>query len=335
MPGAVPIRIALDAMGGDFAPAEAVRGAVESAGAEFEVLLFGDETRLQAELASLPSNPSVSIVHASEEVDMHDAPVEAVRQKMDSSLRRAAEAVLGGEADAIVSAGNTGAAMMTALRVLGRVEGVHRPAIAATLPTQHGKALLIDAGANLDCDVRQLVQFAAMGDIFVRQAWEIQRPRVGLLNIGEEPTKGNALARQTHERLRLISMASDLNFIGNVEGRELFAGKADVVVCDGFAGNVLLKAGEGVAEMVGATIASMGDQIGSETLHALLRKLREKTDYAVYGGAPLLGINGVCFVAHGRSRSQAIANALRNAAHCVCTGVLLQIREQIRHSEQI
>ena len=324
----MPVRVALDAMGGDFAPTEAVRGALEAASDDLHVILFGDVNRLAPLLAESPLNPNVSIVATSQEVAMHDHPVEAFRKKPDSSLRRAIEAVRRGDADAAVSAGNTGAAMTAALLTLGAMDGVERPAIGAMLPTSTGKTLLIDAGANVDCDPVNLCQFALMGSIYVHAAWDKVSPVVGLLNIGEEPSKGNALAKATFQRLK----SSGLNFMGNVEARELFAGKVDVTVCDGFAGNVLLKAGEGVAEMIHRALRELAPEIGSDTVNQTLLRLRGKMDYAVYGGAPLLGLNGLCFIAHGRSHAPAIASALMAAAHCASSGVVSQIREQIeRH----
>jgi len=290
-------------MGGDYAPAETVQGALDAASDDLHVILFGDESRIASELALAPPNPAITVVPTTQVVDMDDNPVEGFRRKPDSSLRRAVEAAKNGTADAVVSAGNTGAAHAAALFTLGAVPGIARPAIGSTVPTSFGTALLIDAGANVDCDVENLYQFGVMGSIYIQHTRDISRPTVGLLNIGEENTKGNALAKAAHARLR----ESHLNFVGNVEARELFAGKADVVVSDRFSGNIALKAGEGVAEMVGGALMELQDEIGAVLCRDILRKLRAKMDYAVYGGAPLLGLNGLCFICHGRSRSFAIA----------------------------
>ena len=324
------MRVALDAMGGDHAPVETVRGAVDAAGGDLQVILFGDASRLSEELSRYPANSAISIVPTTEEVAMHDHPVEAFRRKPDSSLRRAVEAVKKGQADTIVSAGNTGAAMTAALLLFGATSGVDRPAIGCPLPVADGKILLLDAGANVDCDAGNLLQFALMGSIFVHAAWGKESPRIGLLNIGEEPSKGNALAKQTYPRLT----ESGLNFIGNVEPRDFHSGKVDVVVCDGFVGNVVLKTSEGEAEMIGGALAAMGPEVGTELVKSVLSKLRSKIDYAFYGGAPLLGLNGDCFIAHGRSHAPAISNAILAAANAVRTGVVDQIRQRLKGRHQ-
>ncbi|MCA1597118.1 MAG: phosphate acyltransferase PlsX [Chloroflexi bacterium] len=324
----MPVRVALDAMGGDFAPGETVRGAMQAAGADLEVILFGDADHIERERASLPVNPSVSVVHTSQVVEMHAHPVEAFRRMPDSSLRRAVEAVKSGQASAMVSAGNTGAVMAAAKLTLGGVEGVDRPAIAAMLPTTCGRSLLIDAGANVDCTPLNLYQFALMGSIYIRAIWKKDVPSVGLINIGEEPGKGNALSKQAYDLLS----ESCPGFAGNIEPREFFVGKVDVAVCDGFVGNILLKAGEGVAEMIGNSLMQLSGELGAEVVQKALHRLRDKMDYAVYGGAPLLGVNGACFIAHGRSKAMAISNALGVAAEAVNGGMVEQIRERVGHA---
>lgn len=320
--------MALDAMGGDFAPKETVQGAVAAANLNLEVTLYGDPDRIAAELARLPHNQSVQVVATTQDVAMGENPVEAFRKKPDSSLRRAVEAVQSGAAQAMVSAGNTGAAMTAAFLTLGVVEGVQRPAIAITMPTTVGRALLIDAGANVDCSAENLVQFALMGAIYVHAAWGLATPRVGLLSIGEESSKGNSLTKQAHDRLQSLA----LDFVGNVEARGLFAGAADVVVCDGFAGNVLLKASEGVAEMIGSAMKELAPEIGDETVRLVRHKLRRKMDYAVYGGAPLLGLNGACFIAHGRSNADAITSALQMAEQSIVSDFVSQIQQRMKES---
>lgn len=324
----MPIRVALDAMGGDFAPVETIQGAVAAANSNLEISLYGDPDRIAAELAKLPTSPYVRVVATSQEVAMGENPVEAFRKKPDSSLRRAVEAVRSGAAQAMVTAGNTGAAMTAGFLTLGAVEGIQRPAIAITLPTTAGPALLIDAGANVDCSVENLFQFALMGVIYVHAAWGLSSPTVGLLNIGEESSKGNILTKQAHDRLQ----NSSLNFVGNVEARGLYAGAASVVVCDGFVGNVLLKASEGVAEMIGSAMQELAPEIGADTVRLVRQKLRRKMDYAVYGGAPLLGLNGACFIAHGRSNAQAITSALQMAEQSVASDFVIQIQARMKES---
>lgn len=311
------MRIALDAMGGDYAPAVTIEGAVETVKAhkDLEIILFGDETSLKKELKDkdYPSE-KIHIRHTTQVIGMHESPVTALREKKDSSIRRAVESVRKKETDAVVSAGNSGVVMAAALFLLGKSEGVDRPAIAALMPTSKSSFVLIDAGANVDCKAENLFQFALMGNSYCRTILDRHNPKVGLLSIGEEDTKGNELTRGVFKMLK----NSKLNFIGNVEGKDIFAGKADVVVCDGFIGNVVLKTAEGLADAIMKMIKrefagiSVG-KIGYLFMKPALKNFKKRTDYAEHGGAPLLGINGTCIISHGRSTSRAMKNALNVA----------------------
>jgi phosphate acyltransferase len=304
-------------MGGDDAPTAPVQGAVQFAKAHplHEVVLVGDAPALREALRRADPPTNVSIRHASEVVGIHDA-ASAVRTKRDSSIRICFELAKAGEVAAVVSAGNSGAVMAGALLVLGRLQGVERPAIAALFPALRGRrCLLLDAGANVECRPTQLAQFAVMGEAYVRRILGVVRPKVAVLSNGEEPSKGTALTREASALLR----ESDLDFTGYAEGKDIFAGELDVVVTDGFTGNVVLKTSEGTALGVVGLIRQAIDRSGlPERVGALLLKptlvgLRKVVDYAEYGGAPLLGVAGVGIVAHGRSNPKAIANALRAA----------------------
>jgi glycerol-3-phosphate acyltransferase PlsX len=311
------LRVALDAMGGDLAPREQVKGAVMAA-REFgiEVALVGPPDALSKELASYPRNPRITIVPAEDAITMDEGEiVKAVRTRRDASINVATLMVKNGEAAAVVSAGNSGAVSTSAFFILGRIPGVERPALGMLLPYNAGRVFLIDAGANDNCRPRHLQQFARMGSVYVEKVVGIPKPRVGLLNIGEEPGKGNELAVEAYERLR----ESGLNFIGNVEGVNIHKGICDVVVTDGFTGNVALKAGEGVAdyilEQVRSVIKSNPLFIGAAILvKPALRRALKRLQYEEYGGAYLMGIDGVVVIAHGRSDAIAIKNALRLAS---------------------
>jgi len=322
------MRIALDAMGGDFAPHEIVRGALLAQRfSGVDVILVGEEEKIRDCLGEMSSGHAPRIQHASEQILMHEAPALAVRKKRDSSIAVCCDLIKRGEADAMVSAGNTGAVMATALLKLGRTEGIDRPAIGTVVPTRSGKAILLDVGACVDCEPKNLLQFALMGAVYAEKVLGIQKPRVGLMSIGEEETKGNELTRAA---FREIS-ATNLNFRGNVEGRDVFHGQYDVIVCDGFLGNVVLKVAEGAAEFI---MDEMKDAVQSSWLTKLpmlfvrrsFRGLKRKLDYAEYGGAPLLGIDGVCIVSHGRSHARAIANAVLMAKYTAEQAVVSSIR---------
>lgn len=315
------MRLALDAMGGDDAPSATVEGALLFAREHpsDEVILAGDEGRLLEALKQHKGRPApnLSIRHASEVVAMDEHAAQSIRRKRDSSMRVAFELLRDGQADAFVSAGHSGAVMAGSLLVLGRTPGIERPAFAALFPALRGegRCLLLDAGANVECRPMHLAQFAVMGEAYVRKVLAIERPRVALLSNGEERTKGNALTREAFELLE----KSDLRFLGYVEGKDIFSGDVEVVVTDGFTGNVVLKTSEGTAMAVAGLIRSAVEKAGlSERLGALLLKptfagLRRVVDYAEYGGAPLLGVAGNVVVAHGRSNAKAIKNALKAA----------------------
>ncbi|HEY3347794.1 MAG TPA: phosphate acyltransferase PlsX [Nitrospirota bacterium] len=310
------MRIAVDAMGGDFAPGAAVKGAVEAAGElGVAITLVGDSGKVKKELDQLDtSRLDIKIVHASEVIDMQENASIVMRKKKDSSIRVATELVKSGEAVAVVSAGHSGAAMATALFILGRMKGVDRPAIATLMPTMTGFSIVLDVGANVDCKPQHLQQFAIMGDVFARKVHGISRPKVGLLSIGEEDTKGNELTLEAFKLLKQTKM----NFIGNVEGRDIFNGRADIIVCDGFIGNVALKISEGLADALSTLLRqeieeAIGGQIGYLLLRPAFRKFKKKIDYSEYGGAPLLGINGISIISHGHSSPKAIKNAIKVA----------------------
>jgi glycerol-3-phosphate acyltransferase PlsX len=325
------MKVAVDAMGGDLAPEEVVKGALIVAGEQpaVQIILVGDEPAINAELAKNgPTPANVSIRHTSEVIAMDDHPAQALRKKRDSSLVVAGQMVKNGEADATFSAGNTGAAMAIATLEIGRIKGIDRPAIGATMPAIQGRFLLLDAGANVDCSPENLEQFAIVGSIYAEKVMGIENPRVGLLNIGGEAGKGNELAKETYGRLS----KSNLNFVGNIEGKEAYEGAADVIVCDGFAGNVLLKASEGVAEMIVHLIQkefAAVDPAVQGSLLPLFGRLKQRIDYAETGGAPLLGVNGVSIIGHGRSKSKAIASGIRSALHAAESGFVGAIREAL------
>jgi phosphate acyltransferase len=313
------LRIAVDAMGGDLGPEEVVRGVVQAArlrdGAG-AFLIVGDESAIQTELTRHKPIPAgVCVRHASQTIEMTDRPRDVFRSKSDASVVVSARLVKEGEADAFISIGNTGAAMAASVFLLRPIPGVDRPAIATPLPSRSGKTVvLLDAGANVDCEPHQLLEFAVMGQCYARQVLEVSDPTVGLLSNGEEESKGNELTKSAHKLLRERLPG----FAGNVEGRQVFEGVVDVVVCDGFAGNIVLKTGEGVAEMV---MNLLRDELTRHKWMQLLllplrremRRLRDRIDYREFGGAPLLGVNGVCIIGHGRSDALAIVNAVRVA----------------------
>ena len=311
------VTIALDAMGGDHFPKPEVEGAVQAAKAfGVRVILVGKEDVVRHELNRHPGwqQLAIEIRHASEQITMEDSAGKAVRAKKDSSIRVASRLVKTGEADCVVSAGNTGAVMATAKMVQGMLPGVDRPALASAFPTLKGSAVMLDVGANVDSSAQMLAQFAVMGDAFARVIYRKSRPRVGLLSIGEEEHKGNAL---THEAFPLLKALRHINFVGNVEGRDVYSGAVDVIVCDGFVGNVALKVSEGLIEVLFRQMLreslkeTLTRQVGAYLARGAFNDFRKRVDYAEYGGAPLLGVNGLCVICHGRSNSKAIRNAIR------------------------
>jgi glycerol-3-phosphate acyltransferase PlsX len=333
------MKIAVDAMGGDNAPHAVVAGAVHAA-RDFGVgiILVGIEQTIQAELKKYPHARTlpIEIRNATEVVDMLDSPATVFRRKKDSSIRVANELVRSGEAVAVFSAGHTGAAMATSLFVLGPIEGVERPAIATFMPTIKGTSIILDVGANVDCKPSHLLQFAIMGEVYAKYLLKNPNPCIGLLSIGEEATKGNEL---TKEAFKLLAETS-LNFIGNVEGRDVMSGRADVVVCDGFIGNVVLKVSEAVAESIDLILReNVGDnlirKLGYFMMRPAFRALKRRVDYAEYGGAPLIGINGISIISHGRSTDRAIKNAIRVASELAKSEVNKHIHEDIEKNMEL
>lgn len=327
-----PVRIAVDAMGGDFAPHLIVEGAVQAARTYgHQIILVGDPVVLKREVErcagqdlSLQIEPSDSVV------GMDESPAQACRQKPRSSIMLAAKLVADHRADALVSAGNSGASMAAALWHMRRLPGISRPAITTLMPTLEGVCVVTDAGANVDCKPKHLLQFAIMGSQFMKFIFNKTNPRVGLLSIGEEPSKGNELTLAAAELLR----EHVPNFIGNVEGRDISKGMSDVVVCDGFVGNVVLKFAEGMADALIALIkkevkAHPIARLGGLFLRGALKAVHKKIDYAEYGGAPLLGVNGVCIICHGKSNPKAIRNAIHIAADFVEKGINQEITREI------
>ena len=327
------ITIALDAMGGDHAPRSEVEGAVLAAreyGAR--ILLVGMEAAVRQELTrhrhrGLP----IEVVNAEEIVSMSDSPSQAFRRKKGSSLHVAAHLVHNGRADALVTAGNTGAAMTIARFVIGTLPSVDRPALAAAFPNMKERvSVILDVGANVDSKPEQIEQFAVMGEIYYRAIWGVKRPRVALLSIGEEEMKGNELTREAAGRLK----QTGLNFVGNIEGRDVFRGNVDVIVCDGFIGNIALKISEGLVEHIGGMLkraikSSLTSQLGYALSKRAFDDFRKRTDYSEYGGAPLLGVRGITIIGHGRSNPNAIKNAIRVAAELCRSRINEKIEKEL------
>lgn len=323
------MRVAVDAMGGDFGPKIMVEGAIKAAREyQIEVFLVGAEDLIKREIGkSLPSGSNVAIVNAAEAIGMGEGLL-SFRRKKRSSIRVGTQLVKDGKADAFVSTGNTAAVVYISRRVLGHLQGIEKPALSLLVPALKGLTLLVDVGANVNCRPYDLHQFAIMGHIFMKNVYQIKNPRIALMSIGEEKTKGNDLIKEVFERLQ----ASSLNFIGNVEGKDIYSGNADVIVSDGFTGNIALKVSEGVIETVLSMVRTevmrnFFSKLGFFLMKRNLKKLYKRLHYAEYGGAPLLGLNGVCVVGHGRSNPTAVKNAIRLAKDFVAS----QAVEKIKH----
>ena len=323
-------------MGGDGGPSVTVDGALVAARhLQVGLLLVGDAAAIETELArhpvaSLFRRIDVQIEDAPERVEMSESAAQALRRKPRASIRVAAEAVRDGRAEALFSAGHTGASVMAAHAAFGLLPGVDRPALATIIPTRRAPAVLLDAGATVGCRASHLVQFALMGSAYARVALGLASPRVGLLSIGEEESKGNDLTREAHQLLK----SAPVNFIGNVEGRHVYAGDADVIVCDGFTGNVTLKLSEGLVETVEALLhdelaATFGGRVGYVLSRQAFRRFRRRVDYSEYGGAPLVGLNGLCIVGHGRSSAKAVANAVTMAVRAVNEGLIGKLSRDV------
>lgn len=328
-----PMRIAVDAMGGDFAPQKIVEGAVLAAREwKVPVVLVGREDAIERELAKHDiSGLSITLHPASQVIGMKDSPSKATKTMHDASIVVATRLLHEKKVDALVSAGNSGAVMTAALRILGRIHGVYRPAITTVLPTLDGHCMIADAGANADCKPEYLLQFAIMAKIAAQTILNIEKPTVGLLSIGEEKEKGNHLTKKTYE---LLQNCGDIHFIGNVEGRDIPKGKSDVVVCDGFVGNVVLKTMEGTADALSRMLkkeisSSWVAKAGYLLTRSAIQRFRQRVDYAEYGGAPLLGVNGACIISHGKSTAKAVKNAIRMAKVVAEKKVMDRIRNEI------
>lgn len=335
------MKIALDAMGGDYAPEQIVAGAIDAAQSfDCEIVLVGDQDKIYKELNKVSNwnKLKISVHHATEVIEMGEHPVAAVRKKKDSSLVVTAQLVKNGDCDAAISAGSTGAAVTSALFTFGRIAGIDRPTIATPIPTGHGVTLLMDSGANVDSKPKHLLQSALMGSIYSEYVFGIKNPRVGLLNIGEESTKGNEQVLNTYP---LLEHMQTVNFKGNAEGRDITNGEFDVVVCDGFVGNIVLKFAEGLAKtllklmkeaiMKGGIMARLGAML----LYPTLKKFAKQIDYAEYGGAPLLGVDGCYIIAHGSSTAKAIKSAIGVACEYVKQDIVSRIRENIQKEEML
>jgi len=332
------VNIAVDAMGGDWGPRVVVRGGVEAAREmDLSITLVGLKDVLEEELSQIEHDPARVRIHACTQVaGMNEPPLEVIRHKKDASVRVAFELVKAGACQAAVSAGNSGATMAAALTVLGRMEGVERPAAATVLPAIRGRLVIIDVGANVDCKPSYLLQFALMGAAYAEIVLKVEQPRVALLSIGQEDHKGNQLVRQTHDLLK----ASSLNFIGNIEGQDLFSNLADVVVCDGFVGNVVLKLSEAMGEVLSVMLRREFDfgfwpLLSIMGLKSVFRRFSRKVDYAEIGGAPLLGVNGVGIISHGRSSPKAIKNAVGGASEFVRQDLPARIAAQLKESQDL
>ncbi len=324
--------IAVDAMGGDHAPAAVVAGALAAAREDgTELLLVGDPVKINKEIDEIGgARDSVEIVPARQVVTMSDSPVTALRSKRKSSIRLCGDLVQEGRAAAFVTAGNTGAAMIVAKMVIGTIDGVDRPALAGVFPNPKGRTVVLDVGANVDTKPGQLREFAVMGHSYAHEVLGVESPRIGLLSIGAEKGKGDEITKQVFDVLK----TTGLNFVGNVEGSDVFGGTVDVIVCDGFVGNAILKSAESLVEFI---VSTLKDEFGSSPRTRLgfalskpaFRALQRRTDYAEYGAAPLLGVRGGCFIAHGRSNPRAIRSSIRRAVEFCAADVAGKIRDKV------
>jgi glycerol-3-phosphate acyltransferase PlsX len=327
------MRIAVDAMGSDGAPDVEIEGAVQaSLASDIELILVGDEDTLNGKLAEFPKRGNIRVVHATEAIGMNEAPMSAVRKKKDSSLSVALRLVKNGDADAVVTAGNTGAVILSARGVLGRVRGATRVAICQTLPTLKGRVVVLDLGANVDCTVRHLCEFAEMGTAYSQYSLGVEAPTVGLLNIGEEDVKGGQVSKEVHSKLK---ETPHVNFVGNVEPSGLFRGEVDVVVCDGFTGNLVLKTSEAVAGFVSGLMrekfeSSSMNKLAAKLASRSLREIKEKVDPNEHFGAPLLGVDGIVTILHGSSSPVGLANAIEGARVSLKNNLLHHIHENIQ-----
>lgn len=326
------MRIAVDAMGGDFSPQEVVIGSIlANKKYGIPITLVGRAESIYPFISDENNLKGFQILDAPEVVGMAESPTEAFKNKKKSSLKLALELVKEREASSFVSAGNSGAILAFAVMTLGLIKGIDRPALAVPLPTYQNYVIVIDVGANVDCKPKHLYQFSIMGHYYAQLFLKVKNPKIGLISIGEEEGKGNSLVKETHNLLK----KSNLNYIGNVEGREIFLGKCDVAVCDGFVGNVLLKTAEGVGELIAISLkkeisSSIKASLGFLFSKGAFKKFYKKVDYSEYGGAPLLGVKGGCFICHGRSKAKAICNAIRVAYYFSEEKVVEKIQDHMK-----
>ena len=332
------MKIAVDAMGGDFAPHAIVEGVfLASKRYGIKVVLVGDEDQVSKEISKYPTSKlPIYIHHASHVVAMHDSPSVVLRRMKDTSIKVALDLAKDGQVNGVVSAGNSGAAMALAMYIFKKLEGVDRPAIATIHPTLKGSTVLIDSGGNVDCKPFHLVQFAIMGDAYAKYILGKEEPRIGVLSNGEEEGKGNELTREVHD----ILTKTDLNYIGYVEGQDLNSGEVDVIVCDGFVGNVVLKISEGLWETISAILKwEAKDNVRAKVAYFLMkramRRLDKRMDYSEYGGAPLLGINGNCVISHGHSNAKAIMNAILLASSLAKNRLNEHLIQEIREKQEL
>lgn len=331
--------IAVDAMGGDFGPSVVVPGAVRAAREHnLSVLLVGDTPKVESELARLPlDGVRYEIVHAADVVHMNEKPSDILRRKKNASIQVACRLVKEGAAHGVVSAGHSGATVACGMFIMGRIQGVERPALAALLPTEKNPVVVLDAGANVDCRPYHLFQFGLMGDAFARDLLGYPAPRVSLLSIGEEEGKGNSQVKEAYE---LLKMAQNLNFVGNAEGRDVFTGDMDVVICDGFVGNVVVKMSEGLSSSLmrmlkRLLLSGVRPRLGALLARGAFRRFAHTVDYAEYGGAPLLGLQGLAIVCHGRSNVKAITNAVKMGGAFIAKGTNERLKETIIANEEL
>jgi glycerol-3-phosphate acyltransferase PlsX len=323
-------KIAVDAMGGDNAPFEIIKGAVAAVSViDGDIILVGKKAEVEKILNGFDQSGQIKVIDAPDVITNHDAPVSAIKRKKESSMAIGLKMLKSGEVDAFLSAGNTGAFMAGSLLLVGRIKGIDRPALGSVIPTINGKSLLLDMGANLDSKPINLVQWALMGKIYCEKVLDIHNPRVGIINVGKEESKGNAVVKEVYKTL---SLNLDINFVGNIEAREILNGEADVIVCDGFIGNVIIKTIEGVAITLFDILkdevkSSFKNKIGGLLLKQSLKNIKNRLDYSEYGGAPFLGIDGLCIKCHGSSKAKAVKNAITKAFDFCKKDVLSNIKD--------
>ena len=330
------MKIAIDAMGSDNSPQAEVQGSIDALKefSDIEIVMVGKATELEAELVKYTYDKSkISVVDATEVISPNEEPVRALKQKKDSSLVKALNLVKSGECDAVLSAGSTGAFLAGSTLIVGRIKGIKRPALAPVMPGKNGPFMIVDAGANVDSKPQFLTQFAKMGEIYFKTVMDVKAPKVGLINIGAEEHKGNELTKEAYQ---LLKAENDINFIGNVEPREVSEGNVDVLVCDGFVGNTVLKMYEGTAKTILSMIkdeimSSFASKVGAIFLTGTFKSLKKKMDYKEYGGAPFLGVNGICIKAHGSSDAKAFKNALGQARKFYNNGLIEKIKAEIEN----